>query len=97
MRISSVNKASRNEYSYTMLVEINVNWNNLSRKYKYATGVLKLLILCDPVIIFLEILNVPKCSQIFLPNDVHCNVIYNNNNKKAGKKPRCSTTVKWLG
>lgn len=38
MRISSVNKARRNEYSYTMIAEINVNWN-LSRKYKYTTGV----------------------------------------------------------
>lgn len=72
-----------------MLVEINVNWNNLSRKYKYARGVFKLFILCDPVIIFLEILiNVPKYSQIFMPNDVHCNVIHNSKKKKkkVGKK-----------
>lgn len=60
-----------------MLVRINVNCNNLSRKYKYVTGVLKLFTVCDPVIAFLEILiNVPKCSWIFMPNDVHCNVIY---------------------
>lgn len=65
-----------------MVVEINVNWNNLSRKYKYATGVLKLFILCDPVIIFLEILT----NVIFMPNDVHCNVIYNSKKKKVGKK-----------
>lgn len=71
-----------------MLVKINVNWNNLSRKYKYARGVLKLFILCDPVIIFLEILiNIPKYSQIFMPNDVHSNVIYNSKKKKkVGKK-----------
>lgn len=93
MRISNVNKARRNECSYTMLAEINVNWNNISRKYKYATGVLKLLILCDPVIIFLEIL----INVIFMPNDVHCNVIYNSKKKKSWEKTRCSTIMEWLG
>lgn len=54
-RIYSVIKARRNKHSYTMLTEINVNWNSLSRKYKYVIGVLKLFVHCNTVILFVEI------------------------------------------
>lgn len=95
MRISSNNEVRRNEHSYTMLVGINVNWNNLSRKHKYVTEVLKLFILSDPAIAFLEILiNIPNCCQIFMPNDIHCNVICNR--KKDGKIARFPPITKWL-
>ena len=51
--------------------------NNLPRKYKYVTGIIKLFIRWDPVTVFLEtLINVPKCCQIFMHNDGHCNVIW---------------------
>lgn len=68
MRISSVNKARRNEHSHTLLAGINVNLNNLSRKYKYITEVSKLFILYDPVTVFLEVLiNSPNAVKYLCP------------------------------
>lgn len=92
MRISSVYKARRNKHFYTMLIGINVNWNCLSRKYKYVTEVLKLFILCDPVILFLETLMFQNAAEY-----VHCNVIYNSKKKKKSwKTPRRSLIMEWL-
>lgn len=58
-------------------------------------GILKLFIFSDPVIVFLKTLtDVPKCSQIFMHSNGHCNLIYNR--KKIRKKTRYSPVMEWL-